>query len=92
MKRNGLYIDEFGDKRWYKDDLWHRQNGPAVEYAGGSKIWIINGLWHREDGPAAKWVDGDEQWWLDDDFYGNEKPDNWDELVLISCAKKLCDL
>jgi hypothetical protein len=30
--KNGLEIDEFGDKRYWKNNLLHREDGPAVEY------------------------------------------------------------
>lgn len=51
--RNGLYIDKNGTKRWYKNNLFHRKNGPAIEYNDGSTRWYIHGLLHREDGPAV---------------------------------------
>ena len=42
--KNGLYI-EYGIKRWYKNNKYHRDDGPAIEYANdlnfGIKIIII---------------------------------------------------
>jgi hypothetical protein len=34
--KNGLIIDEDGDKIWYLNDLLHREDGPAVEHANGN--------------------------------------------------------
>jgi hypothetical protein len=67
--KNGFEINVFGDKMWYKD-----------------------GHFHKEDGPAVEWTDGVGSWFLGDEFYGYEKPSNWDELVLKSRAKRLLDL
>ena len=36
-------IDEFGNKRWWKDDKLHRDDGPAFEGADGYKEWYKNG-------------------------------------------------
>ena len=33
---------------------YHREDGPAIEYADGDRYWIKNGLLHREDGPAIE--------------------------------------
>ena len=42
----------------------HREDGPAVEYIGGSKKWYLNGKRHRNDGPAVEWSDGSKYWYL----------------------------
>ncbi len=41
--RNGLIVDEFGNKYWHKDDLYHREDGPAVEFANGNRYWYYQG-------------------------------------------------
>jgi hypothetical protein len=41
--KNGLEINEYGDKYWYQNGKRHREDGPAIEYAHGSKYWYING-------------------------------------------------
>ena len=33
----------FGDIGWRMDDDFHREDGPAYEYASGSKEWFLNG-------------------------------------------------
>jgi len=41
--KNGLVIDRYGSKRWYRDDLLHREDGPDIEYSNGSKEWYYEG-------------------------------------------------
>jgi len=54
--KNGLKIDQFGNKRYYLNNILHRKDGPAIEYADGYKEWYVNGLLHREDGPAVEFA------------------------------------
>lgn len=61
--KNGKYIDKIGNVRWYLDDQYHREDGPALEFADGTKIWYINGECHREDEPAVENADGSKHWW-----------------------------
>jgi hypothetical protein len=64
--RNGLIIDQFGAKRWYKNNLLHRTDGPAVIWADSYKAWYFEGKYHRTDGPAFIGADGSEAWYLND--------------------------
>jgi hypothetical protein len=57
-----VYAD--GDKYWYLNGGYHREDGPAVEYSNGGKYWYINDKLHREDGPAMEWVGDYEAWYL----------------------------
>ena len=57
-------INSYGDKRWYKNGVIHRDDGPAIEYWDGTKSWYINGQYHQEDGPAIEFADGTKQWWI----------------------------
>jgi hypothetical protein len=58
-----MTVDQFGHKYWYSNDLLHRTDGPAIEYADGDKAWCLNDLLHRTDGPAIEYADGDK-WYL----------------------------
>jgi hypothetical protein len=50
---------------WYRNNEWHREDGPAIEDAGdGSKSWFLNGQLHREDGPAIEYADGSSSGWF----------------------------
>jgi hypothetical protein len=64
-----LTIDKFGDKRWMLNGGYHREDGPAIEYAHGSKSWYLNGKLHRVDGPAIEYAHGDKAWYLNDEYY-----------------------
>lgn len=53
--KNGKYIDSDGTEKWYKDDVLHREEGPAVIGDNGtSLIWFQNGQMHRDNGPAME--------------------------------------
>lgn len=69
---DGLHIASNGDKRWFKDNNLHREDGPAYEriskYGHKWSTWYKNGLRHREDGPAVE-RDGDPIAW----FYNGAK-------------------
>jgi len=59
------WIDNKGAKHWCDvDGEFHREDGPAWEWADGSKFWYIHGREHREDGPAREWADGTKEWWI----------------------------
>lgn len=65
--RQGLIVGTNGSSmRWYKDDLYHRDDGPAV-IIDGDCWWYKNGKRHREDGPAVEYPNGSKNW----HFYGN---------------------
>jgi len=52
--RNGLYI-QFGTSYYYLNGKFHREDGPAIEWADGDKSWYRHGELHREDGPAIEY-------------------------------------
>lgn len=56
-------INSYGDKYWQLNDLLHREDGPAAEYANGDKFWWLNGLRHRSDGPACEFTNGIKLWY-----------------------------
>ena len=65
IKKYYVTVDEKGTTRWYKDakcTILHRENGPAVEWAGGTKSWYQNGQLHRTDGPAIEHSIGTKEW------------------------------
>jgi hypothetical protein len=53
-----------GDKYWYLNGLWHREDGPAIEWSNGGKEWWVNGMLHRLDGPAIESLNGSKHWYL----------------------------
>ena len=53
-----------GTKEWFRNGKYHREDGPAIEYADGTKVWYLNGKTHREDGPAFEDANGTKHWFL----------------------------
>jgi len=37
-----------GDKHWYLNGKYHREDGPAIEKAGGPNEWWLMGKWLTE--------------------------------------------
>jgi hypothetical protein len=71
--KNGM-INEYGNKRWYKKDLLHREDGPAVIDFDGHKAWYFEGKKHRIDGPAVIYPNGDEYWWFEGLLHRTDGP------------------
>ena len=63
METYTVKVYEDGARYWYQNDLLHRTDGPAIEYANGTHCWYQNDRLHRLDGPAVEWTNGDRQWW-----------------------------
>jgi len=77
MTKQYIKIDTNGSKLYYKDremEIFHREDGPAIEYAHGSKFWFINGRLHREDGPAIEFADGPKEWYLNGRYHREDRP------------------
>jgi hypothetical protein len=53
-----------GTKYWYLNGKYHREDGPAIEWADGTKSWYLDDKRHREDGPAIEQADGTKFWYL----------------------------
>ena len=68
-------VDEDGT-RWYynSDNQFHRDDGPAIEYADGSKHWYQNGQLHRTDGPAVEYADGTKFWYQNGILHRTDGP------------------
>ena len=62
-----------GDKCWYLNGKYHREDGPAIELANGDKYWWLNGKRHREDGPACEDADGTKSWYLNGEWVTEEE-------------------
>ena len=67
MSESTCIPDLNGNLCWYlkgtDSDIIHREDGPAIEYNGGSKEWYINGKLHRDDGPAVEFSNGIKLWY-----------------------------
>jgi hypothetical protein len=70
---DGLEISSTGTKRYYQNGIYHRVDGPAVEFLDGVKIWYQNGKLHREDGPAVEWPEKVQYYLYDKEIESLEK-------------------
>lgn len=50
---------------YYKNDLLHREKGPAVKAHNGSICWYKEGKKHRVGAPASIWNNGNIEWFFD---------------------------
>ena len=70
-----MTINEYGDKEWcLKNGKYHREDGPALEYADGDKSWFLNSKLHRTDGPAVECADGTKFWYLNGKRHRKDGP------------------
>lgn len=77
----------YGFYKWVDSDgVYHREDGPAVEWEDGSKLWYTKGIRHRENGPAAEWGDGIKE------FYLNGKELTEKEFILKRLIKRISKL
>jgi len=67
--------------QWFNTSLgnliFHREDGPAVEYSDGTKYWFINGKLHREDGPAIEQYNGTNEWYINGKLHRQYNGDKW---------------
>ncbi len=63
--KDGLHIDDLGDKYWSKNGKLHRDNDlPAVESTNGTKCWYQHGKIHRDnDLPACEYYNVTKYWY-----------------------------
>lgn len=71
--KNGRYVVN-NDIRWYKNNLLHKEDGPALEKANGTKHWIINGMLHRENAPALIYYNGNQCWYIHGNLHREDGP------------------
>ena len=63
--KSQITTDESGSKYWKNaEGLYHREDGPAIEWANGTKEWYLNGKLHRADGPAIEFANGSKAWYV----------------------------
>ena len=75
MTKYIVTVDENGTRWWYNENnLRHRTDGPAIEYADGSKFWYLHDKCHRVDGPAVERADGTKHWYLNNQLHRTDGP------------------
>ena len=68
-----VVIDDYNIKRYYKNGVLDRDDGPAIEYTNGSKEWYKDGKLHRENGPAIE-CDISTCWLINGEFHREDGP------------------
>lgn len=58
---------------WQLNNLWHREDGPAILYDNGHEEWYIHGRLHRAGGPAITFKDGSYEWHLNGQCHRDEE-------------------
>jgi hypothetical protein len=94
MKAQYIKIDECNNTYYYADKemiIFHREDGPAIEYADGDKAWFLNGKYHREDGPALEWATGYKEWHLNGKWL-TEKEFNQHKKTSAYCNGKIVEI
>ncbi len=72
-----ICINEQGSKFYYQDKemtIYHREDGPAIEWVDGEKMWFKNNRLHREDGPAIEDADGNMEWLIEGQYHRTDGP------------------
>jgi hypothetical protein len=69
-----IEIDRHGNKFYYQHGKYHRVDGPAVEYAGGTNCYYQHGEIHRDDGPAIEYADGTNCYYQHDKRHRDDGP------------------
>lgn len=58
---------------YFKNGVFHRENGPARVFGYGVKEWFLNEKLHREDGPAIAYPNGKGRYYLNDQEYSKRQ-------------------
>jgi len=76
--------DVYGTICYYNDlNQFHREDGPACEWASGDKWWFRNGQHHREDGPAVELANGTKCWFFRDKRIDCETNEEFFQLMKL---------
>jgi hypothetical protein len=65
LSNGGELHETDSGKFYYLNNMFHRKDGPAVEYNWNETHWYLNGKLHREDGPAIEYYDH-KRWYIND--------------------------
>lgn len=70
----GLVILSDKNIIWYKNDKYHREDGPAVIYCNfAGEEWYYEGILHRVDGPAIS-LGSQKRWYLNGKLHRKDGP------------------
>ena len=75
-----LEIEKSGSRFYVFNGHYHREDGPAAEWANGDRIWWRHDKIHRTDGPAVELANGYKSWYINGEEYSEEEYN-----VIIQC-------
>lgn len=75
IRQTSQYIE------YYKNDVLHRDNQPAIEYFDGGYTYYNHGKIHRTDGPAATTSEGCFFWWHNNEWFKSQYPSGYVEYI-----------
>jgi len=87
MQKQYIFINERGDKHYYKDKdmrIHHRLDGPAIESAKGNKEWYVDNKLHRLDGPAIERANGSKEWYVAGELHRLDGP-----ALEFTCGRRI---
>jgi hypothetical protein len=71
--KNGLYVER-DMQIYYKNNKFHREDGPAVIFNNGRQEWWIEGKRHRINEPAVISADGRQEWYFEGKLHRIDGP------------------
>jgi hypothetical protein len=92
MKEYRVVVDEFGNIFWHKPGTneYHREGGPAIEWADGADLWYVDNVLHRENGPAIEYNNGEKYWFLNGESLTEEEYSQRMGLTVCECGANKC--
>lgn len=78
-----VHEGEFETHKDYFEYLFHKEDGPAVEYDNGTFAWYYKGRRHRLDGPALKMFTGVEYWFVNGKRIDCKTQREFDQLMKL---------
>jgi hypothetical protein len=94
MKEDKFYYKDstIGTKHYSVARVFHRTDGPAIEWTNGDRYWFVDGKCHRINGPAIERSDGSRTWLIDALYYTEEDFNKlMEEVEKLSPVLRLID-
>ena len=79
MVMNGLHIDKCSCKFWYKDGLFHRLNGPSIEYDKR----IQRTYYNEQAKYTTEWIDGFKDWYYQGKYINCSTQEEFERLIML---------
>jgi len=80
--KTGKFI-EYERITYRKNNMFHREDGPAIEYPGVSKQWWLNDRLHRIDGPAVENADGYKAWYINYELFNVKTQEEFEQYMRL---------